>query len=103
MEAARVAKALGSSLEARVTLHVEDEALGAWVRELDAPGGARGFGVDRLRFLLIVSETKVRAKGVGRCLLVSPLPGPASRSAWRPRRFCGRGGAVHGKSPARHA
>ena len=92
MEAARVAKALGSSLEARVTVHVAEaeaeaegelqpkSSLAAWLRELAAPGGGLGGnGVDELSALLIVSEARVAgeagdlpARDEGAGVFVSP-------------------------------
>lgn len=52
MERARKEKLVGSSLDARVMLHVADAAVAAGLQRLQASGTA----VDELRYLLIVSE-----------------------------------------------
>ncbi len=52
LEKARIGKAIGSSLDARVLLHVSDVALRGRLRDLDA----RHNGVDDLRYIFIVSQ-----------------------------------------------
>ncbi|KAG1677731.1 hypothetical protein FOA52_001043 [Chlamydomonas sp. UWO 241] len=53
LEKARNEKAVGSSLDARVTLHVADAELAARLQALNASEN----GVDELRYLFIVSQT----------------------------------------------
>lgn len=55
LEKARVGKALGASLEAKVLLHVGDEALRRRLAALQAAGN----GADPLRFLFIVSQAEL--------------------------------------------
>jgi isoleucyl-tRNA synthetase len=52
METARAGKAIGSTQEAAVALHVSDPRMAAWLARLNAAGNA----ADELRFLLITSE-----------------------------------------------
>jgi isoleucyl-tRNA synthetase len=52
MEAARAGKAIGSTQEAAVALHVSEPRLAAWLQQLNAAGNA----ADELRYLLITSE-----------------------------------------------
>lgn len=52
MEVARADKTLGSSLEAAVTLHVQNPAVAAWLSGLNASGNA----ADELKYLLITSN-----------------------------------------------
>jgi isoleucyl-tRNA synthetase len=52
LEAARADKALGSSLEAAVSLHVSSASLAAWLAGLNASGNA----ADELKHLLIASQ-----------------------------------------------
>ena len=52
LEKARIGKLLGSALEARVLLHLGDEALRQRLAALDAAGN----GADRLRYAFIVSQ-----------------------------------------------
>ena len=52
MEKARVGKAIGASLEARVILHVSDATLRDRLAQLDA----RRNGADDLRYIFIVSQ-----------------------------------------------
>jgi len=51
LELARADKTLGSSLEASVTLHVQNPTLAAWLSGLNASGNA----ADELKYLLITS------------------------------------------------
>lgn len=51
MELARADKTLGSSLEASVTLHVQNPAVAAWLSGLNTSGNA----ADELKYLLITS------------------------------------------------
>ena len=55
LEKARIARAIGASLDARVTLHVADPALRARLQQLDASAN----GADELRYLLIVSQVRL--------------------------------------------
>eukprot|EP00775_Hariotina_reticulata_P010199 gene10199-10360_t len=55
LEQARSAKALGSSLEAAVTLHVSNTDLFTWLEKLNAAGNA----ADELMYLLITSSVKL--------------------------------------------
>lgn len=52
LEAARADKALGSSLEAAVRLHVSNVRLAGWLSRLNAAGNA----ADELKYLLITSQ-----------------------------------------------
>jgi isoleucyl-tRNA synthetase len=52
MEAARAGKAIGSTQEAAVALHVSEPRMAAWLVGLNAAGNA----ADELRYLLITSE-----------------------------------------------
>eukprot|EP00882_Tetradesmus_deserticola_P013597 GHRQ01014436.1.p2 GENE.GHRQ01014436.1~~GHRQ01014436.1.p2 ORF type:complete len:211 (+),score=136.23 GHRQ01014436.1:1-633(+) len=52
MEAARAGKAIGSTQEAAVALHVSSPQMAAWLGQLNAAGNA----ADELRYLLITSE-----------------------------------------------
>jgi isoleucyl-tRNA synthetase len=51
MELARADKTLGSSLEATITLHIQNPAVAAWLSGLNASGNA----ADELKYLLITS------------------------------------------------
>jgi isoleucyl-tRNA synthetase len=55
MEAARASKAIGSTQEAAVALHVSDPRMAAWLAGLNAAGNA----ADELRYLLITSEVEL--------------------------------------------
>jgi isoleucyl-tRNA synthetase len=52
LEKARIGKAIGASLEARVLLHVSDPDLRARLAQLDVSQN----GADNLRYLFIVSQ-----------------------------------------------
>ena len=54
LEKARIGKAIGASLEARVLLHVADPGLRGRLARLDAESN----GADDLRFLFIVSQVR---------------------------------------------
>jgi isoleucyl-tRNA synthetase len=55
LEQARSGKALGSSLEAAVTLHVSNKELSTWLEKLNAAGN----DADELKYLLITSNVKL--------------------------------------------
>jgi hypothetical protein len=70
LEKARVGKAIGASLEARVLLHVSDPVLRQRLAQLDAQTN----GADSLRYIFIVSQVgyvgKRNAHG-STCLIIS--------------------------------
>jgi isoleucyl-tRNA synthetase len=84
LEKARVEKAVGSSLDARVTLHVADTALAQRLRALDASNN----GVDELRYLFIVSQADLVADAATVRLA------PFSETASAPADSSAPGGAV---------
>jgi len=106
LEQARGAKAIGSGLDARVTLHCADPGLAAALAALQASSNA----VDDLKYLFIVSQVggarrgwHMRCWGVGACtgLHVSGMRkvvgAPAALRAWdRPNSMCCRWGTTAG-------
>ncbi len=56
LEKARVEKTIGSSLEAKVLLHIKDEQLRAFVKSLDTESNN---GVDKLCYLFITSQAEI--------------------------------------------
>ncbi len=56
LEKARVEKTIGSSLEAKVILHIKDEQLRAFVKSLDTESNN---GVDKLCYLFITSQAEI--------------------------------------------
>ncbi|MEP0888804.1 isoleucine--tRNA ligase [Leptolyngbya sp. PL-A3] len=59
MEKARIDKAIGASLEAKVLLYVADEALRQQMQALNPDSSLTGNGVDELRYLLISSQVEL--------------------------------------------
>jgi isoleucyl-tRNA synthetase len=93
LEAARNAKALGASLEAKVLIHVSDAALATRLAAFaDRPGAPDG--TDELRYILIVSAAQLMpsadavlaaaasaGEGAAFSVAAAPLPGGATLAA----------------------
>ena len=59
MEQARTEKAIGSSLDAKVLLYVDDPALKALLAERNPEAGSSDNAVDELRYLLLASQVEL--------------------------------------------
>jgi isoleucyl-tRNA synthetase len=60
LEAKRVSKEIGASLEAKVTLTVNDESLKQLLIDLNPVANDIASGVDELRYLFLVSQVEIR-------------------------------------------
>jgi isoleucyl-tRNA synthetase len=59
LEEARSAKAIGSSLEAKVQLYIADANLRQTLANLNPPSGAETNGIDELRYLCLASQVEL--------------------------------------------
>ncbi|MCS7030809.1 MAG: isoleucine--tRNA ligase [Gloeomargarita sp. SKYG116] len=77
LEAARVAKTIGSSLEAQIILQVGEPELLTQLQALNTPTN----GVDELRYLLLVSQVTVQAGEPGQRWTVAMQPAAGKKCA----------------------